>query len=79
MHWFSGRTYSALPLDSTSRREPLRKLEAAWSCGDFVFNTDFDVVSDLTKLLQYICHEILRTLRRLQTARVIISIFAELI
>jgi hypothetical protein len=78
MHWFSGRTYSALPLDSASRREPLRKLEAAWSCGDFVFNTDFDVVSDLTKLLQYICHEILRTLRRLQTAR-IISILDELI
>jgi hypothetical protein len=56
----------------------LRTLEAAWSFGNFVFNTDFDVVADLTKLRQYGCHEILRTLDRLQTAR-IISTFDELI
>ena len=47
----------------------MHTLEAAWSFGDFVFNTDFDVVSDLTKLHQYGGHEILRTLNRLQTAR----------
>ena len=50
----------------------------SWSFGDFVFNTEFDVVSDLTKLRQHGCHEILRTedgfietLNQLQTARMI--------
>ena len=50
----------------------------AWSFGDFVFNTEFDVVSDLTKPRQHGCHEILRTedrlietLNQLQTAGII--------
>jgi nucleoside-diphosphate-sugar epimerase len=50
----------------------------AWSFGDFVFHTEFDVVSDLTKLRQHGCHEILRTegglmetLKQLQNARII--------
>jgi len=55
----------------------------AWSFGDFVFHTEFDVVSDLTKLRLHGCHEVLRTedgliekLKQLQTARMIPPLFA---
>ncbi|HEP9100161.1 TPA: SDR family oxidoreductase [Pseudomonas aeruginosa] len=53
-----------------------------WGFADFIFHTEHDVVSDLTKLRQHGCHEILRTddalvatLRQLQDARIVPPLF----
>lgn len=53
-----------------------------WAFADFIFNTEHDVVSDLTKLRQHGCHEILRTeegliatLRQLQQAKIVPPLF----
>lgn len=62
--------------------EPNYRKAVGWGFGDFIFNTEFDVVSDLTKLRQHGCQDILRTeegllrtLKDLQAKRVIPPIF----
>lgn len=50
----------------------------SWNFADFIFNTEFDVVSDLTKLRQHGCHHVmptdrglLATIARLQDMKIV--------